>query len=72
MSASVVWAVPNELIEDAIRHKLKLETQPTIWAVALDDIGDHVCLVIEIDPSEIDKAAAELEIHELEDFGLEN
>ena len=72
MSTCVVWTLPCEHIGDAISNSLKLETAPTVWGVALDEIGNNICFIIEVDPDELEKAKAELDILELEDCGLEN
>ena len=54
MSSCVVWSIPREVIESAIHTKLKLETQPTVWAAGFDDAGGYVNIAFEIDEGDIE------------------
>ena len=71
MSRSVVWAIPNELIEHAIRSQAHIDGPVSVWAAGMDEVGEQVFVVLDIDEEDFEKLCMEdLDVHEFEEGEL--
>lgn len=71
MSKSVVWAIPNELIELAIQSQVQISGPVCVWAAGMDEVGEQVFVVIDIEEEDFAKLCLEdMDVHELEDGEL--
>jgi hypothetical protein len=68
MSQSIVWSIPNEIVEAAFRAKMKLDEPVTAWASGFDEVGLNVFIVFDVDECDIDKLMVDgLDCHVLEE-----
>jgi hypothetical protein len=60
MSNCIVWSIPNEVIEAAIKNSLHLEVAPVVWAAGLDEVMGCVNVAVEIDESDMETMYANM------------
>ena len=53
MTSCIVWSIPNEVIEEAVKNSLHLETMPVVWAAGIDNAASCVNVVIELDEDDL-------------------
>lgn len=67
MSASIIWSIPAEVIEQAVQNQLGLESPVSVWGAIFDEVGLQLGVIIEIDDSDIGKLGLDdIECHFLD------